>query len=120
VLDHPAREIVLADTTAQRQPVFVVRRANQQCRPDAQNGGLVTRDYTLEGRFARRLKPAPTIVSIDSKPATSPAADDQVLPPVSIHVVPGHAGAQLAELPWQERLARKNIKGLLVMRVPDK
>ena len=37
--------------------------------------------------------------------------------PIAIHVSPAHAGAQGAELVWQERLAREIIERLIEMGV---
>src|SRR5207249_1178648 len=46
-----------------------------------------------------------------------PAADDQILPTVSVHVMPPHPGPQLTELLRQQRLPLKIIKLLLRMHV---
>src|SRR5437773_162739 len=59
------------------------------------------------------------IIVIHSETPSLPAADNQVLPAVAIHIGPSHCRTQSAELSRQTWLPLKIVKLALMMRVPQ-
>src|SRR5205814_8807754 len=78
---------------------------------------LVPRRALLQARSDPRLEPTTAIVAIHRHSPPTPAADNQILPPVSVHVIPRHSRPQLAQLPRQQRLPLKIVELFLMMAV---
>src|SRR5207247_598408 len=70
----------------------------------------------------RALNPFETAVPLgmeESERPALPAADDEIVTAISVHVAPSHARSELAQLFRQKRLALKIVKILFMMVVID-
>src|SRR6266536_3011962 len=96
------------------QSVFVICRAHQQPKLRSQHRRLVPRHHFLEGRFTPPLESSLAVVAIHPQPSPATAANHQILPAVSVHVIPAHPPPPLTHLLPQLRSPLHIIQGLLL------
>ena len=108
-IELSAGEVVLPDRHVVSQAILVVGRSRQEHRVavaavDPQHRGLIAGqgprcELILEGR-----EPTTAIIDERAHPSAAPAADDQIVRTIAVQIEPGDAGAELAQLPWEEAL----------------
>jgi len=122
VVDCSGGQIILPHAGPQRQTILIIGRTGQDhslARPFAptQHAGLIPYQQTVKRGPIQPLEAAAAIIAIYRHFSTPPAAQQQVIPTVLVHVPPCHARPQLAELPGQQWLPLKIVELILVMAV---
>src|SRR5205807_797638 len=83
------------------QPVLVVRRTGQQTELCPQHRRLIPRHHPPKGRPVPTLKTTVPVIAIHGQLPATPAANDQVIPPVSVHASSLQCASHWSDSPRQ-------------------
>src|SRR5207247_234134 len=106
------------------QTVFIVGGPSQQnssaCLAQAQHRRLIASDRLAHRRPFPAAEPAARIVSEHGDVPALAAADDKVIPTISIEIAPTDARSQLTEFPGQKRLESVVVERLVLVNMVEK
>src|SRR5882757_9171173 len=82
--------------------ILVIRRAGQDSglivRPlPNEHGRLIASSQALKACTNKGIEPPAPVIPIRGQMATLAAADDQIIPTVTVEVTPGNSGSKLAQ-----------------------